>query len=141
MTAALTDAELAKLEALHHAATPGPWLADFHHTRVTAGRRHAMVRVTGELAPLAAVVLGVEGCSEDEGRATASLIPAARNALPALLAEVREHRQRPEVEMTMGDLGLPIWAAPADNHFCWGCVYNSQCRDQGYCWHEARDGR
>ncbi|MCF8533853.1 MAG: hypothetical protein K9G48_12675 [Reyranella sp.] len=136
---ALTDAELAELAAADRSATPGPWTA-------------ARPEQKGEEWPhgiiVAAVARGmgiyISGDSATFPSADRSLIVAARNALPALLAEVREHRQRrtaTTVEMTMGDLGLPIWANPAEDHFCPYCVYRSQCRDNGYCWNAAEMGR
>lgn len=56
--------------------TAGPCTVDFHHTKDYAGRTHAFVRA-GSIVPLAAVVLGVEGCSQEEGRANAHLIAEA----------------------------------------------------------------
>jgi hypothetical protein len=40
------------------------------------------------LVPLAAVVLGVEGCSEEEGRANARLMAAAPDMLAVLKAVI-----------------------------------------------------
>lgn len=56
--------------------TAGPCTVDFHHTKDYAGRTHAFIRA-GSIVPLAAVVLGVEGCSQEEGRANAHLIAEA----------------------------------------------------------------
>lgn len=64
------------------AHTPGPWIPNLHHTKDYAGRTHAFIMAVGAIVPVAAVVLGVEGCSQDEGRANARLIAAA----PELLA-------------------------------------------------------
>lgn len=52
----------------------GPWTVDLHHTRRNAGRTHAMVSSPDSIVPLAAVVLGVDGSIEEEGRANARLI-------------------------------------------------------------------
>lgn len=63
--------------------TPGPWTAQLHFAKDYAGRSHAFI-TNGSIVPLAAVVLGVEGCSQDEGRANARLIAAAPDLLTAL---------------------------------------------------------
>jgi hypothetical protein len=55
------------------AATPGPWTANLHHTQVTAGRTYGFIHA-GAAVPIAAVTLGVEGCSQAEGRANAAFI-------------------------------------------------------------------
>lgn len=70
------------------AHTPGPWRPNFHHTHRDGGRTYAMVDDGKSIVPLAAVTLGVEGCSEDEGRANARLIAAAPDMLAALRATV-----------------------------------------------------
>ncbi len=66
--------------------TPGPWTVQLHFAKDYAGRSHATV-TAGALVPLAAVVLGVEGCSQDEGRANARLI-ACSPELYSALAEI-----------------------------------------------------
>lgn len=63
--------------------TPGPWRADLHHTKQRGGLNHGYI-IADSIVPLAAVVLGVEGVSEDEGRANARLIAAAPSMLAAL---------------------------------------------------------
>jgi hypothetical protein len=64
--------------------TPGPWRANLHHTQESAGRTYGWINGGGQIVPLAGVTLGVEGCSQDEGRANARLIAAA----PELYAEL-----------------------------------------------------
>ena len=77
MSDRLTDAELDRLEGLHAAATPGPWESDvWGDVTVCPPGEHIVI-------------------AEAPGNQVhAGLIVAARNALPALLAEVREHRAR-----------------------------------------------
>lgn len=76
MTDRLTDAEMDRLEGLHAAATPGQWESDVWGD----------VTANSEVGP---VVISVFS-----HRMNGELIAAARNALPALIAEVREHRAR-----------------------------------------------
>ena len=71
MSDRLTDAELDRLEELHVAATPGVW------------------RPEG-----ADVSADIGDVCYDADDIDAETIAAAHNALPALLAEVREHRAR-----------------------------------------------
>lgn len=82
------------------AHTPAPWRANLHHTQKQGGINHGFV-FADSIVPLAAVVLGVEGMSEDEGRANAHLIAGAPDMLAALVAMlgVQDRRQHP--------LGLP----------------------------------
>lgn len=75
----LTEADLARLEAVDRAASPGPWLADMGDVMADGG--------DVLLASLN------EGCLEaDDPRLLADsyLIAEARNALPALIAAARE---------------------------------------------------
>lgn len=65
------------------AHTPGPWTANLHHTRQDGGRTYGFIFADG-VVPTAAVVLGVEGMPQDEGRANARLIAAAPDMLAAL---------------------------------------------------------
>lgn len=71
MSDRLTDAELDRLEELHAAATRGPWLSDGADVTSDAGD----------------VCYDADDCD-------AYYIASAHNALPALLAEVRECRAR-----------------------------------------------
>jgi hypothetical protein len=91
----ISESQLAEWEALAEKATPGDWIADLHHTKDWAARSHAMIYSRGKSVAflLGAVVLGAEGCDEIEGRATAKLIAASRQAVPALIAEVRALRR------------------------------------------------
>ncbi len=86
----LTDDELAELERLEKAATPGPW-SEY-------GRPQPTYAVEIDLAPA-----DEEGTSTpvlkfcyfgqvDNGFADAEFVVAVRNALPSLLAELRELR-------------------------------------------------
>ena len=77
MSDRLTDAELDRLEEARSLATiPGPWAAD-----------GAMVVSMGDgIFP--------RYCHFAQDDTDAYYIAAAHNALPALLAEVREHRAR-----------------------------------------------
>ena len=82
--------DLDRLQALHDAATPGPWEAvDCDNGKALLQRPHLLPRKVGhstELSP----------------GADSFLIVAMRNALPALLAEVRalrEERERTEAAL------------------------------------------
>lgn len=79
--------------------TKGPWKANLHHTTTQAGRTYAMVMADG-IVPVAAVVLGVEGCGEEEGRANAHLIEAAPDMQEALKA------------LNLAYRGIPFAASP-----------------------------
>jgi hypothetical protein len=81
--------KLEELRALSEAATPGAFSADLHHTADYAGRTHGFVRAAGELAPLAAVILSVEGYDNGQGRANARLLAEAVNFVRALLSTDR----------------------------------------------------
>ncbi len=84
MTERLTDERLVELEALAEVATPGPW------SRTFGPREPSRVWASDDDAEPLAVLGGyVEGT---DSVADAEFIAAAREALPALLAEVREHR-------------------------------------------------
>jgi hypothetical protein len=72
--------DLDALERLHAAATPGPWVA-----RRDNPRKYAPLGIWGEGRRLIAMY-------GDDGR-EANLIVAARNALPDLLRELRDHRE------------------------------------------------
>ena len=83
-----------RLRELLAKATPGRFIADTHHMQFFAGREHGFLRSEGELVPVGAVVLGVEGMSQEQGRARLELIAEAVNALPMLLAAL----SRPNVD-------------------------------------------
>ena len=76
MSDRLTDEYLDQLDALRSEATPGPWEAD---------RRGGVTAIFEGMT---------EVISESSDQVHADLIADAHNALPALLAEVREHRAR-----------------------------------------------
>ena len=86
MSDRLTDAELDRLEELHAAATPGPWdESEFRNRNEIDG--------PGGVPVLEAGPDGLESSVKFSSHDQAVTI-AARNALPALVAEVREHRAR-----------------------------------------------
>ena len=87
----ITDERLAELEAIAEAATEGPWhrIGLLVYASMHAGWRKGQEllknRITVQVQPDAE-------CSEAEAEATAQLIAAARDDLPALVAEVRRLR-------------------------------------------------
>ena len=89
MTAALTAAELAELDALHQAAQDGPWKVYQPHPLAKGW----IVNEKGDAELGNWLVCGEVRHVEDR-----AFIVAARNALPALLAEIHEHRQRREAD-------------------------------------------
>lgn len=82
-----------ELRRLLEAASLGELIADTHHRKDCAGRSHGFIRNPGELAPVGAIVLNVEGMPDDQGVARLQLLCAAVNALPALLAEIERLRE------------------------------------------------
>jgi len=86
-------ADLDHLEALHRAATPGPWEADLD------GNRNGEPLLYGATRDWWIATLHPQclGSLEELRRADAALIAAARNALAAELAErMRRIREREE---------------------------------------------
>lgn len=59
-------------------------IGDAHRTQDYVGRTHGFIYSAGELVPLAAVVIGTEGISQEVGRARLDLLVEAVNALPTL---------------------------------------------------------
>lgn len=95
MSDRLTDAELDQLEALHAAATPAPWdESEFRNRNEIDG--------PGDVPVLEAGSDGLESSVKFSSHDQALTI-AARNALPALLAELRKHRAVEAVHMTALD--------------------------------------
>lgn len=84
--------------------TPGPWTAHVHFAKTYGGRVHAMITAADRLVPIGAVVLGVEGCSQNEGRANANMFtaaPAMFEALEAAAARLELMPQGPLVKQTL----------------------------------------
>lgn len=93
MSDRLTDEELDRLEGLHAAATPGPWKPSEYGSanEIDGDGAHAVLE-GGPVNCMAYCYGGssvVEFSEEDH-----AVTIAAHNALPALLAELREHRAR-----------------------------------------------
>lgn len=98
----MTDTEIERIEALMREATPGPW-----------GVRGAGLIYGNVPRPHSDVVL----YDTDAGENDLSLIVAAVNALPALLAERKELLRRvEEAEQCLGDAAreIPEIAGPVD---------------------------
>jgi len=107
----LTPEELEAIRKRVEAATPGPWIANLHHTYESAGRTFGTVSAQGDIVPIAAVTLGVEGCSQEAGRATASFIAHAREDIPTLLSALEAERQRADEAEVLAN-GLEVhWNA------------------------------
>jgi hypothetical protein len=85
MTEQLTEQQLAELEALADAATPGPW--DSHDEMGPS----TVVFVVGvkHCAVINALYAWWEGIGEKEAISNAAFVAASRAAVPALIAEVR----------------------------------------------------
>lgn len=84
----MTDSELDELERLHEAATPSDW----HVVPLAGNIEHSVVGMLGGYVSEICVTIPKED---------AALIVAARNALPGLIAAVREGRARPVFVPTM----------------------------------------
>lgn len=93
----MTEEQLAKLERLANAATPGPWETneDWTHEIHASGR---------------GILIGnVPRGPEPYGRAgDAAFIAASRSAVPALVAEVRRLRELLDWIDRGGGLGLDV---------------------------------
>ena len=94
----MTDEELARLEALVQAATPGPWRAMHDgNSKLADGIGCGQSRVDGLPRPYNPRWIGYRTAETAEARhrttmlvdADAAFIAAARDAVPALVAEVR----------------------------------------------------
>ena len=88
------DASLDALEALLAKARPLPYIADLHNEKRDGGRFSCFIAAQNDPVPIACVPTGVDGYGREEGRATAELLVAAVNALPGLLATIRDLRKR-----------------------------------------------
>lgn len=95
------EVDLDELERLEKAATPGPWLehdgnvcVDSEPTVTRYPSGATLTSYPGPVAVLSGTPIGYENsslsCSDEDRR----LVIAARNALPALIAELRELRYR-----------------------------------------------
>jgi len=90
----MTDDEIGELAALIEKAELRRVIADAHHTVDYAGREHGWLRCEGELVPLGAMVLRVEGMPQDVGRARLDLFAKAVNSLPTLVALIAAQQER-----------------------------------------------
>jgi len=97
-----------ELEGLLERASVKRLIADTHHTRDYAGREHGFLRCEGELVPLAGFVLRVEGMPQDQGAARLRLVAAAVNALPSLLARIKELSEALEEAEAIAIRGNPL---------------------------------
>ena len=79
----LTLADLARLEGMHQAATPGEW---HHDPRFLYGCCTSAPGGRGRII----CTMGREGTPGDKDREDAALIAASRNALPVLIEMARE---------------------------------------------------
>lgn len=99
----MTDAELARLQALADAATPGPWMHQWSANPLTGDGFGEVLRVWG--GPRAPVV-GGDGSQEYGGvfeEEDGDLIAASRMAIPALIDEVRRLRAALEAIVAVSD--------------------------------------
>ena len=95
MSERVTEEQLASLEALSNAGSPPPWQPgrmDMHTYLGSTGELVKYFYRPGDDAGTRTMMRG-EKCEED-----AALIPAARNALPVLIAEVRTLRRQVDEE-------------------------------------------
>lgn len=115
MTKPITDEELDQLEALEKAATPGPWFVgkDMPQGGVSAVKHFGKDPYTGKSLGRGEYCL-IEALPGDDGffeqSEDGALVRAARNALPKLIAELREHRRlarlNAELNRQVEELGL-----------------------------------
>lgn len=89
----LSEDELARLDALDSAATPGPWEADGTEVSQHWSRPEPWLDIASNEVSCMAYCYGgqARGIERDED---AEFIAFARDALPRLVAEVRAHRAR-----------------------------------------------
>ena len=86
----VTDEELAELEALTDAATPGPWIANLESEGGLGGDSMIELGIPGDFPPDMYVFHDRRIAPDGDLR----FIAAARNYMPRLLAELRERRSR-----------------------------------------------
>jgi hypothetical protein len=84
----LSDQELAELEALTEAATPGPWVANVEEDGGLAGESMIQLGLPGDFS----ADMYVFHDRKTAPSADLKFIAAARNYLPRLLAELRQRR-------------------------------------------------
>jgi hypothetical protein len=84
----LSDEELAELEALTAAATPGPWVAALEDEHGIGGSSMIQLGLPGDFPPDMYVLHD----GETAPSADIKFIAAARNYLPRLLVELRQRR-------------------------------------------------
>lgn len=96
MTQRLTDEELAELAQQKEAATPGVWAVQKHGAvfAIVGGRERQVAAFMGD----AAMHDERKGAAYEVRNANAELCISAVNALPSLLAEVRELRKQAATE-------------------------------------------
>jgi hypothetical protein len=85
----MTEQQLADLAARAAAATPGPWEARDQEGPSTLVHSVALKNCT----VMHALYAWWQGLGEKEALANAAFVAAAREAVPALIAEVREARE------------------------------------------------
>jgi hypothetical protein len=84
----LSDEELAELEALTGAATPGPWVANLEEDGGLGGDSMIQLGLPGDFPPDMYVLHDRKIAPSADLR----FIAAARNYMPRLLAELRQRR-------------------------------------------------
>lgn len=85
-------------------------IVDLHHTKRDAGRNYGFILEPGNIVPLAAVTLGVEGMPEDEGRANAYQFAASGALYDALQLVVDTYGFDPSVDSSIWQTALAALA-------------------------------
>jgi hypothetical protein len=109
----ITDKELAELEELHRAATPGSWRVKKRRDEEGTCWAH-IAGPPGQGMITAETYIGGEIWGP-EALATMHLIVATRNALPGLVARIRELE-----EMVMEDNAVCVCGCPPEAHEDYG---------------------
>lgn len=81
----LSDSDLARLEALAAKATPGTWTVKSYGTSISGAEACGVSRDFARLPDGTILHVKLEYCGRDD----AEFIAASRDAIPALVAEVR----------------------------------------------------
>ena len=115
MGARLTDSQLAALEHLERLIPPAPW-----HAGRTTGRQ--LYKGDGP----------DDGIGFMDNRALGEYVAAARNALPALVAEVRASRSVEWAGPKCAECGRPV--GPLGGYWCEDCWHTRRERPWWRLW-------
>lgn len=127
----ITETQLQELERLASEATPGPWKSDVRVGSAAIYPAKYDVHCFGDDTHIICMLNGKyyndQWCMADQQIADAAFIAAAREAVPALIARVRQLEKEADwlTEFVCSEYGCPT---PKENCKSFDCVK---------CWREA----